>query len=175
MLIILIALAVWFLGRAKPETNTNSVSVNNNVNVVVINLANTQSNTNVNTATDSLVEARRLANLFVERYGSYSTETQHQNIIDLKKFMTKKMQTESDALIAASTKNQTNTTYNAVTAKAVTTSILNQIDTAISFRITTIRTSDTGLTNGQKTYNQDIIIRLLKQDSVWLVDSAFWQ
>jgi hypothetical protein len=177
-IVLVIAGAVIFLlMQKKEEPLTNTTVTNKNVNVVVVNTVQTNENQNTNTAAvDATVAARRLANLFVERFGSYSSEAQFQNIVDLKKFMTKKMQAWADTYISDQKKQAgTNTSFQSITAKVITTSVTNQSASGITFRITTVRTTDNGAVNGKNTYNQDILIRAVPSGTDWKIDSAYWQ
>jgi hypothetical protein len=177
VIIVVVAVALWWFTRSTPEPVINNATVNKNTNVVVVNV-NTQApaNQNTNTNTDTSVALIRLANLFTERFGSYSTQAQFQNVIDLKPFMTTKMQKWADTYVANQKKLVVNATgYTIIATKVLTTTITSQTGTTAEVRLTTLRTEEGTTINGQTSYNQDIILHLVKQDANWVVDEAQWQ
>jgi hypothetical protein len=171
------AFVVWWLTRPADEiiSNTNTTPVNN-AQTVVINTNTAAANQNTNAQADDQVAMVRLANLFTERFGSYSSEAEFQNIIDLKKFMTAKMQSWADTYVAAQKETlDSQSTFISITAKVLSTTVNSFSETKSEVRSTTSRTEEGANINGTRTYNQDIVLQLLKQDNDWKVDSAFWQ
>jgi hypothetical protein len=148
----------------------------NNAQTVVINTNTAPVNQNTNAQTDEQVAMVRLANLFTERFGSYSSEAEFQNITDLKKFMTAKMQTWADNYVTTQQKTVNGqSAFVSITAKVLSTTVNSFSEATAEVRSTTTRTEEGENTNGARTYNQDIILQLVKQDNDWKVDSAFWQ
>jgi len=122
-------------------------------------------------------QVKNLATSFAERYGSYSNQNNCQNLKELKVFMTQKMENWADNFIANSCNIDSESAYHAQTAKALSTqedfysSDLGQAE----FTVKCQRKEFIGSPNNPSTYYQDIKVTLVKQESEWQIDSAFWQ
>lgn len=174
ILVMVIILIVFLLMRSNEQAPpSNTTGTNTNVNVVVIN-TNTASNQNTNTAPNDELTITRLANLFVERFGSFSTEAKYQNLIDLKPYMTTTMQTWVDTTVAGQSQAAP-TGYTSVTARVLSTTVVSQTAAAAELTISTRRTEEGDTTNSAKTYYQDITVKMVKSGDDWKVDSALWQ
>ncbi len=176
VVIVAAAFVIWWLTRPAEEIigNTNTTPVNN-AQTVVIN-TNTAANQNTNAQTEEQVAMVRLANLFTERFGSYSSEAEFQNIIDLKKFMTTKMQSWADTYVTTHKKTlNSQSTFISITTKVLSTTVNSFSDKKAEVRSTTSRVEEGENTNDVRAYNQDIVLQLVKQGNDWKVDSAFWQ
>lgn len=177
IIVLMLAFLIWWqFFRKVPVTNTNVTNQPApNANVVVVNTV-TNANQNTNTQSESLAIIR-LANLFVERLGSFSSESQYQNVLDLKRYMTKTMQTWADNYVKAQKAQPATGGFSSIVTKVISTKIVSQASAAASIRVTTQRREE-GIatnTNSQVTYYQDIILDLTKEGSAWLVNSADWQ
>lgn len=177
LLVLVMAGVVWWLVSQKSAPVTNTVNTNTavqNANVVVINTATNQA-ANTNAATTDEVTIIRLANLFAERYGSYSSEAGFQNITDLKIYMTKKMQAISDSFVA-SQKSQTSAgTFYSTTTNALSTTVSSLTKVKATVRVSTQRRETGANINGTSTYYQVLVLDFAKDGENWLVDNASWQ
>lgn len=181
--LVIVAVAVlgvaiwWYFNRQPAVNNTANVApVNTNTSVVVVNTTNTApTNQLAKPSDDEKLTAIRLANLFTERFGSYSNQSGMQNITDLKPYMTAAMQSWADQYVATQKKAVANTnTYQATVTKVLSTVVTKQTSTAIDLRISTSRSDESG---GEqvKSYYQDLVIKMVKVGSDWKVDGAYWQ
>jgi len=124
-------------------------------------------------------EVAGLAASFAERYGSYSNQANFRNITDLKMFMTRKMQIWADSYLSEqrAASSSTNIYYGIIT-KAVAKEIKEYDEDSgqASILVHTRRQEAIGSTsNISNTFNQDIIIDLLKENDIWKIDNAKWE
>jgi hypothetical protein len=119
----------------------------------------------------------KMAASFAERFGTYSNQANFSNMLDLKIFMSRNMQTWSDGYVAKQSKKN-NDIYYGITTKAVTTEILdfNNESGQASVLVQTRRLEAMMTTgNTSRTFNQDILIKLIKENDAWKIDSAYWR
>ncbi len=162
----------FFRTTEEPPTNINTNTAQN-TNVATVNVA---TNTAVNSATNEAsvqLDLLRLSNFFAERYGSYSSEAQFQNSIDLKPYMTPAMQKSVDAYIASQKNLQTNT-FTSVVSKVITTTVVSQTADSATVEMTMLRTERTAADAEEQQYYQSITLELAKGGEEWLVDTATW-
>ena len=113
---------------------------------------------------------------FAERFGSFSNQSNFQNIIDLKFFMSDNMKRWANSYVTELRQKHLDRSefYNIIT-KAITEEI-KELDlekgTAVVL-VHTIRNENKG--NQTSRFNQDIIIKFIKEKGAWKVDSAHWQ
>jgi len=180
MIVVLVVVAFfiwWIFFRSGPEvvTNTNTQAVKN-ANIAVVNATvNTAVNQNINSQADDQLELIRLANLFTERFGSYSTEAEFQNIIDLKPYMTKKMQAWADSYVKIQKAQIAGADYSSVVTKVMATKVTSQVGNKAEVELSTQRTETGSNTDGQSSYYQDIILKMIEESDNWLIDVATWQ
>lgn len=112
---------------------------------------------------------------FTERYGSYSNQNNAENIADLIPFMSKEMQDWATATIRDAQKKTLPTIYQGTTTKVLAYTVTRAEDAIAEITIKTQRVESTGTNTNSKTYNQDIVVTLVKEGGVWLVQAAVWQ
>lgn len=121
----------------------------------------------------------RLAASFAERIGSYSNHSNFVNIIDLKVFMSEKMQRWADSYVAEQRKKDlTKAIYFGITTKAIEKDVKEFDDNVgiASVLVTTRRREYAGATNNlSNTYNQAVLINFINENGAWKVDEANWQ
>lgn len=122
--------------------------------------------------------AAKIASSFAERFGSYSNQSDYGNITDLRSFMTDKMQAWADKYIADQRKKNPYTpVYQGAIAKAISFEV-KSFDAAAGsaeVKVSAQRSEFSGDSKEPKVYYQDIVIKMIKENSSWKVDSAFWQ
>jgi len=188
-LIILIAMAlfIYFLNHKAATPNTN-----NNTNVPATNEADRlmqeakRQQTNPNYTFDPNVEKQRPLNAedlkqmslaFAERFGSYSNQSNYDNIRDLKIFMTSSMISWSDSYIAELTRRNTDyKNYYGITTIAISGEVKSFDDKAgkAEVIVSTQRREINGSTSTPQTYDQNLRLVFAKENSQWKVDGAFW-
>ena len=117
------------------------------------------------------VEVESLARLFVERMGSYSTQSDFQNIDDVRKFMTPRVLQWAEEL---KEKEVDISVYQAVETRVLTVELLEWApDSSAVIKTSTQRQeqSDAGIT---RIYYQDAEVHLVYRNGGWLVDGIYW-
>lgn len=114
---------------------------------------------------------------FAERFGSYSNQASYENLSDLLGFMTESMQVWAREKIASAKEEPLPTIYKGVTTKALSNTVvsIDEKKGKAEIRVTTQRKELIGSSTNFKVYNQDLVLSFIKEDSVWLVDSAVWK
>ena len=111
----------------------------------------------------------QIAKIVVERYGTYSTDNEFQNILEVKTLVTPALWTKISA--AMKTKN-TNTTFFGITTKVASTQISDWSGDAATVVLKTVRTENK---NGSiKNMYQDVTVGMKKIESVWLANTLTW-
>ncbi len=170
-LVAISALLLSSCTRSTPQ-NTNETNATPFVNFV-----NTAELTPSPTVGESEAVVRTtLATHFAERWGTYSSENNYQNIEDLLDLMTDPMRAYAEQLISTGRRNTTNTPGAApfLTMQTIVRSVsqVNASDTQAEYVITTQRIEKTD--SSERIYYQDLRIVLLKIGTSWKVDQARW-
>ena len=182
IILVIAAILLLLLRRqtplAPPPANTNALNVNAvppvglNVNVPTI------PSPPVTDEEKSKMDLARLASAFAERFGSYSNQSNFENITDLEVFMTKRMQTWAENFIEKSRAEKPDASiYWGITARALKTEILN-FDESLGkteILVSTQRREAVGTTTNAKVYYQDMSLKFAKEGGAWKVDEAAWK
>lgn len=123
-------------------------------------------------------ELMRMALSFVERFGSYSNQSNFSNIIDLKIFMSPRMQKWADNYISQYKRDDSaNEIYYGMTTRSIS-GIIEEYDDRAGravIIVNTRRRESLGSTNNTSDiFNQDIKIDFIKVSGAWKVDDANW-
>ena len=118
------------------------------------------------------------AQSFAERFGTYSNQNGYKNFADLDIFMTTafKKWVESYKTTLAKQNPDINTYYALVT-KAISSDIQSYDAKTgkTEVLVKTLRQEFNKSTTNPKIYYQNLLLKLIKQDSQWMVDGAYWQ
>jgi len=117
------------------------------------------------------------AMLYSERLGSYSSQSDYSNFIDLKIYMTEDMRDWVDQeVLSLQTKNR-NSGYYGIETKAITTEILNYDDQegTAEIKVTTERRESRDLLGGGESFSQVVRFSFVKGASDWLIDGAYFE
>ncbi len=114
---------------------------------------------------------------FAERFGSYSNQSNFQNIIDLKPFMSEKMKKWADSYVTQLRQKQKDvSSYYSIITKAITAKVENFSPKSNSAVVTVSVIRNENKTDGSKSrFSQDIILNFIKEGSAWRVDKVKWQ
>jgi hypothetical protein len=171
-IIIIVALAVllflWFNRSAAPLTTPTKkpagVTATNNV---------TPTPETATPVTAAPASASTVARVFVERFGSYSTESGYTNIDDVMTLTTTDLQGRLRSLVEEAQKNVEGQYYGVSTrlmgSKTEVTS-----DTAITFLVSTQRQESFDSPANTSVRYQDIRISLVKSGENWLISDFTW-
>ncbi len=123
-------------------------------------------------------ELMRMAASFAERFGSYSNQSNFSNIIDLRMFMSRRMQKWADDYVAQQRlKGAANDIYYGITTKAIGEEVtayddhIGQASVAVNTRR---REAVNSTGNTEKTFSQDVVINFILENGAWKVDAANW-
>ena len=137
--------------------------------------------TNTNTATSPIgepqVEAtiKTVANIFAERFGSFSNQTNFENLKELKSLMTVKMQSWADAQIAAGQDGDSSSYYGVTTTALSSQTIdFDQDSGRATINVSTQRSETKGSTANPRIFYQTLELKLTQTAAGWKVDEATW-
>ena len=118
----------------------------------------------------------RTAQIFAERFGSFSTEADYQNLKDLFSMMTDSMRSWAKGVVnfGEQKNSETDIIYFGVSTKVLNTKVLERTDDKMIVMLKTQR-SEKGGNKVPVVYYKDIKIELVKINEVWKVDKAYWQ
>ena len=117
------------------------------------------------------------AKLFAERFGSFSTQSTYQNMVDLEMFMTDSMKAWSKKYVAEKTSDpEAYKTYHGFSTKAVTAEATKYDDAAgiAIIKVGTYRVESTETMSNSKSYGQILNITYKKVNGTWKADEARW-
>lgn len=120
----------------------------------------------------------RMASLFAERFGSFSNQSNYQNIQDLKVFMSRKMGGWADDFVKKQIEKKADTSiYYGITTKAIAPVVEQYDEDAGKARITvqTQRREATATTGNTSSFSQSLTVSFVKEAGMWKVDEAIWQ
>lgn len=114
---------------------------------------------------------------FVERFGSYSNQGNFENLSDLLPFMGSSMKNWAQKQISEQANKPFQELYRGVTTKALSYTMKDYKPEQgrAEILVATQRKELIGSTVNARVYNQDVIVKLVKDDGAWVVDSAYWQ
>lgn len=133
---------------------------------------NTGTNTNENLpiAAPAGAELSVVVRTFVERYGSYSNQSNQQNIRDIWSMVTPAFQSRFDL----SKKPDPTQAYAGIETRVISMKVLSQTNTEAQLIVKTQRSERKSDLKPHE-YYQDVKVTLNKSGDHWLVDRAEWQ
>jgi hypothetical protein len=179
---LLLAGYLWFKARGgQPVINENinqpviNQPVDNNTNINVPPVTNINTNVPVVTDPNVLAEqrAKRLATLFAEKFGTYSSQGDFENFKELYDLMTPKMKNWAKSQVDNRFRLQD--PYAGVTTRALRAEIIKGkiTDDNIQIIIDTQREKSSGTTTN--VVYEILRLEMVKSGSSWLVDGAYWE
>lgn len=121
---------------------------------------------------------RQIARSFVERFGSYSNQSDYGNIDDLKIFMTAKMKLWADEYVSdLKAEDSDQDEFYGITTKALIEPEVLSFDLSadkVELMVPTQREENAG-SQDKRIFSQNIKVTFVKEGGEWLIDSAFWQ
>ncbi|PIY96822.1 MAG: hypothetical protein COY66_02750 [Candidatus Kerfeldbacteria bacterium CG_4_10_14_0_8_um_filter_42_10] len=192
VILTIVALVVAFLTADKKGTNQNTnVTITNEGQTTNITPGNTSitntnggnTNTSVTNTNDAepttTVEAslKTTASNFTERFGSYSNDSNFENITKLAIYMSESMQEWADNYVEEQqADNQPDAAYYGITTKVLSTKTvsLDENKGTAEFTVSTQRRETSG-NQDAKVFYQDLSIKFIKESGSWKVNEANWQ
>ncbi|KKU13020.1 MAG: hypothetical protein UX17_C0030G0020 [Parcubacteria group bacterium GW2011_GWC2_45_7] len=117
------------------------------------------------------------ARSFIERYGSYSNQSNYDNLEDLYPFMTKNLQQSTQDFVQSErAKMRTQTpAYFGITTRVLSSMVSLLNDDRAGLVIKTQRRESGSDPNASRLYYQDVELKLVMVGEQWKVDVAEWQ
>lgn len=113
----------------------------------------------------------QLAKVFIERYGTYSTDNNFQNIKEVSTLVTDSLWSKLKLLIEPKAASSTDG-FVGVTTKAISATLSSWSDSKATVDIKVMRTEEKkGVVS---TRYQNVSLDLVKTNSLWLVDKVTW-
>ncbi len=173
IVIILLIWQVFFLKKAatleqtsEPKRLPVGVSINTNTSAIVIKEAKTEA------------DLKTIARTFAERFGSYSNETNFQNLADIRDFMTPKMKSWADGFIAEQKAGSAKTgDYYGIIVNALSVTVTSFDETIgrAEVVVNTQKLELVGSTANPKIFYQELLLKLVNSSNGWKVDEAIWK
>lgn len=123
-----------------------------------------------------VVSAGTVARTFVERFGSYSSETDFANVDDVMKLATPTYQNELDALVNSYRRQfDAEAGYTGVSTQVISMKTVTETEAATTFLVTTQREEAVGTPGNTTLRYQDAQVDLVKSGDNWLVNDLTWK
>ena len=126
--------------------------------------------------TDARTGAIQLAELFAERYGSYSNQESYQNLRDLLPVMSQSLRKATEAELAKAGTVPPAQNYEGVTSAKISTKVLSFSEAAgtASLAVTLQETKTVGTAPPEVSY-RTLRLSLVKEGEDWKVDAVKWE
>jgi hypothetical protein len=187
-LILLFAIGVTLLlinkyrKKTPPITNTPTSTINDTSAYKVIDASNFDINKINSTGNTSTIPPKKyteteatqhsviqLAKIFTERYGSYSTDNNSQNVIEVKELVTKDLWEKIKPVSGIKSANG----FKGVSTEVFSTEVNKWSDTEAAIKLRTIRTQE--VNKVVTTIQQVADVSLVKQGNNWLINNFLWE
>jgi len=119
-------------------------------------------------------DIQSLSRTFVERYGSFSTESEFANLVDVMPLMSERFALTTQSLINSTEQDEE---YYGVTTKVITIDVdeMDEESGVATATISTQREEAQSAVNNISVRYQTIVLTFVMEKGVWKVDSASWQ
>ncbi|TSC84684.1 MAG: Uncharacterized protein G01um101413_68 [Parcubacteria group bacterium Gr01-1014_13] len=160
--------------NAQPQTGEPNTTVNSNGQPNDGTTVGAQAPAGLPAKTATPLEAEKnsvsqLAKFFLERYGTYSSDNDFQNIKEVEVFVTAALWSKISAPMNSKT---TTNGFVGMTTKVISMELTDWSDTAATVELKTTRTEEK---NGVvSTRYQNATVEMVKENGVWLADKLVW-
>ncbi|MDP2631143.1 MAG: hypothetical protein Q8P30_00030 [Candidatus Uhrbacteria bacterium] len=166
IVLLILLLILWLVFAPKGQQGTGDLSD------IDQNLIDTLEDTGVLSGPVKAIP-EPIARSFVERLGSYSTESGYNNVTDIIPIATEKMQNEL-RLIAVEAQSAQEKSYYGVSTRVITIEVVEEGEDSVTLAMTTQREESIDSPANRLVRYQDIQLELIKTDEAWYVDSFEW-
>lgn len=178
VLIVVLAVVLFFITRERPQMDDIPVDVLDTPITI-------QEERRVSEEVDEpiiipeapdAIAAQTATTIFVERFASYSSQANLQNIEDVLGLVTDSYASELQAFIDETRANESSDGYYGVTTRVISTTEIS-FDEEVGlaqYTVTTQREESVGSPTNTSIYYQDMVVSLEKQGDNWYVSSAVW-
>lgn len=122
-------------------------------------------------------QLKRTASLFVERFGSYSNQSNFSNVSDLKIYMSNNMKKWADDFVEKNNIERDISVYYGITTKAISQKIESIDEDAgnSAILVNTLRRESGGDLSEDNSFYQEVLVKFVLEKGFWKVDSANWK
>lgn len=125
--------------------------------------------------TPGVVSASTVARIFIERFGSYSSESDFANVEDVMALATPTYQEELEATVDGYRRQaDENAGYTGVSTVVISVKTTSESEAATTFLITTQREEAVGTPGNTTLRYQDAEVSLVKSGDDWLINDLVW-
>ncbi len=178
VIITLLLLTWWWTRRADPVVETTKTTTAAMVNSKNKPTGSTTAPTTQTSPIDPTIQqtaAIIVARTFVERLGSYSSETNATNITDVMSMATQTFQKQLETLAKQLRSSSTDKFYGVSTLVITAPKTVTSTDTTITLSMTTQRQETIDSPGNTAIKYQSITVSLVKSGTTWLVDDYTWK
>lgn len=123
-----------------------------------------------------VVSASTVSRIFVERFGSYSSESDFANVDDVMSLATPSYQAELEDLVESYRRQfDENAGYTGISTIVIGVKTLSESETEAAFLVTTQREEAVGNPGNTTLRYQDAEVYLVKSGDDWLVNDLIWK
>ncbi|MDA3840471.1 MAG: hypothetical protein PF572_05240 [Patescibacteria group bacterium] len=131
----------------------------------------------VNESSMTEEQLKRTASLFIERFGSYSNQSNFSNVSDLKIYMSNNMKIWADDFLKKNNIDRDISVYYGITTKSISQKI-ETIDVGTgeaSILVNSLRRESGGTLSEDNSFYQEVLVKFVLEKGFWKVDSANWR
>ena len=172
VIILLMILVVAFMlrGRTTPGTVNPGSSPSTTTTTTT---PSTTTETPAETPPASVASPVTTTMIFVERFNSYSSESDFANVTDVLPLVTTSLAAKIQG-IAQDQRTTDTTAYYGISTKVISQKIQEQTDTTATILVSTQRQESIGSPGNTTVRYQDITVKLVKEGDTWKVNDFSW-
>jgi hypothetical protein len=123
-----------------------------------------------------MVSAATFARIFVERFGSYSSESDFANVDDILALATPRFQAELESLVEGYRRQLADQDgYTGISTLFIGAKTVSETETSATLLVTTQREESVGSPGNTSLRYQDVEVALVRNGESWLIDDVTWQ
>ncbi len=112
--------------------------------------------------------------IFVERFSSYSSESNFANVKDVLSLVTASLSTKIQAVATEQRAKGIDQAYYGISTKVISQNVQEQTDTVATIIVSTQRAESIGSPSNATVRYQDVTVKLIKEGEAWKVDDFTW-
>jgi hypothetical protein len=122
-------------------------------------------------------QLKRTASLFIERFGSYSNQSNFSNVSDLKIYMSDEMKDWADDFVRKNNIDRDVSVYYGITTKSILQKVefIDMETGEASILVNTLRRESGGGSTEDNSFYQESLVKFILEKGFWKVDSASWK
>ncbi|MFA5947091.1 MAG: hypothetical protein WC813_03640 [Patescibacteria group bacterium] len=170
VLLIIVLLAIFLRPGSNPQPATSNQEPSQP----------STSTTTPATETPVAPEAIPVANpqtttmIFVERFASYSSESDFANVTDVLPLVTSTLATSLQSVAQDQRAAQSSSAYYGISTKVISQKTVEESNSSATIIVSTQRVEAIGNPSNTKVRYQDITVRLIKEGDTWKVNDFSW-